>query len=552
MRSRFYKGLVCALLCISFCVTQVRALSFDGLQPANPNFGEGEVLESDGDNSNIKLNTPYDDSLVEEVAYTPVELKDATKDFFATLDGDVTLTLISGQKDFADGIYVEYYNDFYTDNKNYYYSFINTLKAISELNEYVKLEFVDPFSTDSYSFFEEYESYDLKYGDLFVTCYSNFDGAPKTRRTVIELEKLFKTKEDQDGKQKISGIDIEKVLVGKLESLRHYRNINVAYITDLCSEDNLKYLKAYLNGRRYNFDNVTLKEEKLNGYDMVLIAAPIRDVTLEEIVLLNTFLDNGGNFGKTVMYFCPEQYVELPNLHSFLRKWGIAVEEKYKLVCNEKEGYFSKNSQVIAEAVDSDYFKDFELDSGKYIMDNCTPLTIANGVSGIKVKTLLKTKSKDITPLLKNKQLSQEREALIFEEAEFPLITLSQKNTVTGAPSSVVICSSVDFITTYLARQTPKIDTDFKGELNGNLQLTTELLEKLNHHHRSVESGLGKYAVGLADMGYDTTSGLETKHILQVAISSVAVFILLFVGLLVLSARNHKKKSLDPKTLEGK
>lgn len=552
MRSRFLKGLVCALLCVSFSMNQVSALDFDGLEPANPNFGEGEVLESYGGNSDVKRNAPYEDSPVEELVYTPVELNDTTKDFFATLDGDVTLTLISGQRDFANGTYVEYYNDFYTDDKNYYYSFINTLKAISELNEYVRLEFIDPFSTDSYSFFEEYEKYDLKYGDLFVTCYSNFDGAPTTRRTVIELEKLFKTKADQDGKEKISGIDVEKVLVGKLESLRHYRNINVAYITDLCNEDNLKYLESYLIGKRYNFENVTLKEEKLNGYDMVLIAAPVRDVTLEEIVLLNTFLDNGGNYGKTVVYFCPEQPVEFPNLHSFLRKWGVEIDGEYKLVCNEKDGYFSKNSQLIAEAAYSDYLENSEAVNGQFIMDSCTPLKIVNGASGVKVKALLYTQSKDITPLLKTKQFPQERDTLAYEEGKFPLLTLSQKNPNQGLASSVVVFSSVDFITSYLARQTPKIDSDFRGELNGNLQLTTELLEKLNHHHRGHESGLGKYAVSLADMGYDTTSGLKTKDILQVAISCVAAFILMMVGLLVLSARKHMKKSLDPETLEEK
>ncbi len=548
MRSGFLKGLICALLCIFFSMGQVSALSFDGLEGATPNFGEGEVLE-DGEDGDTVLNTPYADSPVEEVVYTPVELKDTTKDFFATLDGDVTLTLISGQRDFVDGTYVEYYNDFYTDDKNYYYSFINTLKAISELNEYVKLEFVDPFSTDSYSFFEEYEKYDLKYGDLFVTCYSNFDGSPTTRRTVIDLNKLFKTKEDNEGKPKISGINIEKVLVGKLESLRHFRNINVAYITDLCSEDNIKYLKAYLSGKRYQFDNVTLKEEKLNGYDMVLIAAPVRDVTLEEIVLLNTFLDNGGAYGKTVMYFCPEQHVDLPNLHSFLRKWGIGVEEKYKLICSVEEGYFAKNSQLVAESTGLDHVSESDSLGGAYIMDNCTPLTVVNGAGGVKVNTVLKTKSNNVSALLKNKQLKEDLLMNSTEEIDYPLLTLSQKSFDEGTPSSVVVYSSVDFITSYLAKQNPKTDKDFKGKLNGNLQLTAELMEKLNHHHRSEESGLGKYAVGLADMGYDTTSGLKTQYILQVAIALVAVFILLLVGTLLFSAKNMKK-SLDSQKTE--
>ncbi len=548
MRSVFVKRLICALLCALLLCTQASALDFDGIGATTPNFGEGEILDSDGAKSNNILNTPYDDQPTEDVVYTPVELADSTKDFFATLDGDVTLTLISSQRDFVNGTYVEYFNDFYTDDKNYYYAFINTLKTISELNEYVKLEFVDPFSISSYAFLDEYKKYDLEYGDLFVTCYSNFDGSPTTRHSVLSLNKLFKTTEDKKGRDKIKGLNVEKTLVGKLESLRNYRNINVAYITDMCAEENIEYLKSYLSGKRYNFENVTLKDEKLNGYDMILIAAPVRDVTLEEIVLLNSFLDNGGEYGKTVMYFCSERYVKLSNLHSFLRKWGVSVTEADTLMCAEKSGYFAKNSQMTAMSQGSDYTANSDKSGGTYIMDNCTPISVVKGVSGVDVKTILKTRSDKVDVLPKKKRRQENEDESEIASREYPLLTLSQKSTDDNAPSSVVVTASVDFITSYLALQNPRSNKDFKGELNSNLELTAELLENLNQHHRSEESGLGKYAVGLADMGYDTTSGLETEYILQTAIAIVAVFIILLVALLGFYAKKQIKKS----TLETK
>lgn len=540
MNRKIFKGLFCALLCVLLSVGQASALDFEGIGGATPNFGE--VKEKDKEE--ITNGTPFAETLEEKLKFTPVELKDSTKDFFATLDGDVTLTLISGQKDFVDGSYVEYFNDFSADDKGYYYSFINTLKTISELNEYVKLQFVDPFDTASYDFMDEYSKYDLKYGDLFVTCYSNFDGSPTTRRTSIELKSLFKTEKDKKGNNKITGLNIEKVLVKKLESLRHFRNINVAYISDLCDEVNVENLKAYIKGDKYSFESIPLKDERLNGYDMIFIASPTRDVTLEEIVLLNTFLDNGE---KTLVYFCPEKYVKLPNLHSFLRRWGIEVEAKYKLVCDNENGYFVKNTQLVAASTGSEFTTAADAEGGKYVMDNCTPLEII-GAGDIEVKTILTTKSRKATALLKDKQ--KEGELTEGSAGEYPLITLSQKKNRKKVPSSVVTFASVDFITSYLALQNPKTDKAYRGDLNGNLKFTAELIEKLNKHHRGEESGLGKYAVSLSEMGYDTTSGLKTQYILNVAIISVAMFIVIFVGLLLLFARRLDKKTKNIKSEE--
>ena len=540
MYRRILSGLFCALFCVLLFVPSASALEISGIGGGNVNLGEvkeNEVNQEDG-----LLNNPLEEIPVEiPLVYSRVELNTATKDFIATLDDSVTITLISSQKDFVDGYYVEHFNDFYADDKKYYHTFINTLKTISELNGNVKLQFIDPFSVSSYEFLDKYDKYDLKYGDLFINCYSNFEGTSKPRRAVIELNELFEFSKDGKGGKKISGVKIEKTLIAQLDSLRHFRNINVAYISDLCNEANIQYLQEYLKGKRYSFDSITLKDERLNGYDMIMIASPVRDLMLEEVVILNAFLDNGGAYGKTLMYFCPESYVRLPNLHSFLNRWGVAAYEKYKLVSPDKNDYFAKNSQLLAKSTGTDYSKRADADRGSYIMDNCTPLRIVGEDDKVKVKALLKTAS-DKTIYIPKREDSIAAYADRVGES-FPLVTLSQITNEDGVSGNVVTFASVDFITTYFARQTPKIDKDFPGELNCNFKLTYELLEKLNKNHRSEESGLGKYAVSLADMGYDTTSGLKTQHILQVAIISVALFIIIFVGLLALFAKKHKQKT---------
>ncbi len=534
------KELICALLCfviIAATIPLSALAELKGIENMTPEIS-GEA--SFNDSSENTGTAPSEEPPAPQVVYTPVEISKETKDFLATIDGDVTLTVISSETDFAEGAYIEYYNGFYSESTEHYYTFIDTLKTISELNEYIKLEFVDPFSTTSYSFISNYSAYELKYGDLFISCYSNFDGAGATRSDVIELGALFKTEKTKKG-TKVVGVDIEKVLVSKLQSLRTYRNVNVAYIKDLCDTGNIKHLKSYMKGMRYEFDNITLKSEKLNGYDMIIIAAPRRDITLEEIVLLDTFLDNNGRGGKTIVYMCSENYVALPNFNAFLRKWGIAIREDNQLYCNDEDGFFAKNSQLFAASTGTKYTKTADSEGGFYIMDKCMPLSIVETNKPVEVSTILESRSEKVCELLVN-NLTTEGNA--YADADllrgYPLLTLSQTENRSGSQSNVVVAASVDFITSYMALQNPRSDSDYRGELNGNLALFAELLEKLNRHHRNEESGLGKYAVTLKDMGYDTTSGLVSGYILKISIASGVGFILLLGGLLLVFKRRKR------------
>ena len=111
MHGKILRVLFCALLCVSLLIPQISALEMSGIGGATPNFGEVKKNEKE----EAIPNTPFSETVEEKLNFSPVELKDSTKDFFATLDGDVTLTLISGQQDFVDGKYIEYFNDFYTE-----------------------------------------------------------------------------------------------------------------------------------------------------------------------------------------------------------------------------------------------------------------------------------------------------------------------------------------------------------------------------------------------------------------------------------------------------
>ncbi len=261
---------------------------------------------------------------------------------------------------------------------------------------------MDPFLVSTQSYIRRFPSYHLKYGDIFISCYSNFDGNPQTRYSAIELADCFKTKQS-DGKTYITGLCIEQTLYDVLRSLRDSRDINLAYLTDMCAADTIIGLRNYLDGKGYNIDNISITNEKLNGYDMILIAEPVRDITLEELVLLDTFLEGGGNGGRSLMYFAPKSAISMPNLHTFLLKWGIDLIDGERLYSLDDGGYFADNTRLYASSLETLWTMNSDNTDGFYIMDSCTPISINSFSKNVSVSTLFKTKARNITTIKKRK-----------------------------------------------------------------------------------------------------------------------------------------------------
>ena len=473
-----------------------------------------------------------------QISYNKYDLSEQSKEFLASVDGNITLTLLASELDYSLGEYNEYYYDFYADDNTPYRSVIDLLKTVSEWSDNINLVFLDPFSVSSHSFMNTYKDWAPKYGDIFISCHTNFDGSARTRNDIITQDEFFSFKTDTNGLNKVNGLKLESVLMSRLYKLRTERDINVALISDINGVGYMDYLKTHLDGRGYKLDNVTFENEKLFGYDMIIIASPIRDVTLEEIVLLDTFLSDKN---KSVMYFAPEHYIGLSNLYSYFSKWGIMLEEENMLYTSENGGYFSSSGQLYAKSTGTKYTKVADELGGFYIMDKCTPIKTISGIDGISIETLLETTSKKVKRVLKNNAVIDIPLAPInpnvyeTKESKQPLVTVASKDT-----SKIAVFSSVDFIDSYFALQNTNSLEDFRGNTNGNLEFTANLLESLNSCHRGQVSGLAEYAVSISEMGYDTTSGLKTDTIMFVAITLGVLFIMLMLCSLFIFRRKNK------------
>jgi len=259
------------------------------------------------------------------------------------------------------------------------------------------------------------------------------------------------------------------------------------------------------------------------------------------MVVLDAFLDNNGKRGKMISYFAPKEYVKLPNLYSFISRWGITFGEDYRLSCVGNEGYFIDETQLYAKSENSYYTALSDKKDGFYIMDKCTPMTVSQSKDlDVSVTTLLSSDTDKLELVNANPNTLRNKENLgALKNSSYPLLAVSSKGDI-RAKSHILSCASSDFLTTYFALQNDEKEDGKDGKLCTNFGVINEIFDKLNAHHIDEKSGLEEYAIGISELGIDATSGLSRNFILAVAFGGAAFMIIGMFILLIFMNRRKK------------
>ena len=81
----------------------------------------------------------------------------------------------------------------------------------------------------------------------------------------------------------------------------------------------------YKNGYSYEELDLYTDEFDAEKYDMLMLPAPVNDLTANGIDKLSAFLYNDGNYDKDLIYIASFTQSDTPNLDEFLATWGIEV-----------------------------------------------------------------------------------------------------------------------------------------------------------------------------------------------------------------------------------
>ena len=161
----------------------------------------------------------------------------------------------------------------------------------------------------------------------------------------------------------------EQELLSGIMSITKVKPVKIAVSAGFGETENAD-LKALLEKNAYIVEtlDVDMAETIPAEYDVLVMNAPTMDYSTEAINKIDTWLSNGGLYGKNLVYFASiSSPVETPNLDQFLAEWGLQVGMSY--VCQmDDEYYYSVSGYPYpyyqrAEIVkDTEYHKSMQLD----------------------------------------------------------------------------------------------------------------------------------------------------------------------------------------------
>ncbi len=198
------------------------------------------------------------------------------------------------------------------DETNYPYYLSEPLKRFSNLSENIHVKYIDPEKNPS-ALTQYGTEYNVQAGAVVV---KNGD-----RIRVFNVDDYFNV--DNDTGALYIYIE-ERLAAGTLYVTRE--NIPVVYFLTGHGEDGYQNLMSLIANNGADVKEINLltdKEEFSENAKMMVICNPTRDYSIDEIRKISDFASNDNHFGKNIMYFSSTDSVDLPNIQSYLKAWGV-------------------------------------------------------------------------------------------------------------------------------------------------------------------------------------------------------------------------------------
>ena len=198
------------------------------------------------------------------------------------------------------------------DEVNYPYYLSEPLKRFANLSDCIKVSYIDPEKNPS-ALTQYGNEYNVQSGAVVV---KNGD-----RIRVFNVSDYYSV--DSDTGSMYIYLE-ERLAAGTLYVTRD--NIPVVYFLTGHGEAGYENLMNVIanNGADVKEINLLTDEEEFSeNAKLMVICNPTRDYSVEEIRKISDFATNDNYFGKNIMYFSSTDSVDLPNIQSYLKDWGI-------------------------------------------------------------------------------------------------------------------------------------------------------------------------------------------------------------------------------------
>lgn len=395
-------------------------------------------------------------------------ISEENEEFIKSIDREVSLTVCAPEADYAEQL--DYYaaNYYYVyDESGYYEQTLNLINFYGELNSNIKVEYIDLTSTVGSAIVNEFPS--LFYGDIIVRAANN-EG--KTNSKLVGYDDIY-SYSDSTGYgyyYSVTSNKLETALSSAINTVVSGATKNAAILSS-CSETDVFETLFGSNLKLNSFEITEIEDNIINSIsaeiDQLYIVYPTRDLLPDEISALNTWLYNGGERGKSLLFVPGTSVANTPNLNEFLKEWGISYSDGILFETSSSK-HLSKSPTTL-QAFNNTTTISGVLEADKYfILGNNLPMTAAYETYSTKTTNVMVSTSDTVVAAPLGIDENNWEPTSDYEKGSYANLIITKDSDVVGddlKTSYVAAFSSYDFIysqwaqTSQIANMTTAINT---------------------------------------------------------------------------------------------
>lgn len=288
------------------------------------------------------------------------EVTDETIDYLKNLDQKVSITVLAKEEEFSG-------------NNAYYTQANEVIQKYAKYSSNVTITYLDLYSNPD--FVNKYPKETLYTGYIIVECGDRYQ--------VLTAYDLFNTQTDSSsGSTYITSSRAEEAMTSAIMNVTNADPPTVTVLTGN-GASNVEAYTDMLATNGYVINEVDMLTGEIDQEtDLVILAAPMTDLSEGTLKKLDTYLDNDGNFGKNLMYFASATQPDLPRLEEFLEEWGIVVGDGYLAETDSSKTYVMGPTYTVQEYGDETYTEKLSSTNYPVLMFASRPLSSAFGENG--------------------------------------------------------------------------------------------------------------------------------------------------------------------------
>lgn len=201
------------------------------------------------------------------------------------------------------------------------------LAKYQRLSKKINVTYIDPYENPSFGKKYAKTGESIEAGSLIVECGDSVK--------VISIDSLY-TQNSYTGS---TSIDMEKKMTSALASVTGQSGNGKIYFTSGHSEQSSSGLKRIFEDEGYTCEDISLSLNDLSAEaSLVVITAPQKDFTGEEINILDEYTEGGGG----VLFISSTGTARLEKIESYVSEWGISLNKDYVVENDSNRSYASK------------------------------------------------------------------------------------------------------------------------------------------------------------------------------------------------------------------